>query len=853
MSNSSIYAPMHVMGNVQWHVSGLVTASFLVDTTNVRYMSPERRLIEYYRANAMYSSITQPFIHESATVQVPPSTVMDRMAATVGGYDNLHKYPHWQKRMDDTLAFVTNNLPAAPVEDLSMLTIALPIKRDAPHKTIWKMFQNATSGSSSVPEEQEQMVARRMADTQFRRLRLLTDRVRPASEADLRWYSAFAQTFGGIEPPRTHPHFNIDPQFPMPIIPLINADLKAHSKHIEIESPIVYDPVLGRKGGSQTVYQTFLVVNGFARAWRYPDAALWDDLHDLPFPIRAAYLGRSVPNATARRSLNKIYKHLNWVEEESEADAVPHIDAIAARSAIDGELAELARHGGPAMPGTIVIGIADTDLEKLEENAQSITEILDPTQTLLHRVRGKQVDLWSAINPGSPRPMIVGHYERQFHAGDIAGLGIHHGHKLGDDTGRLYGLLSARSEGAPPRLVFRNAIKGPLDSEGNRGALTSNTGSVGAGKSMDAKQYVHDVLSLGHGAFVLDRSEDQEMVRFALAGPVPAIVIKATDSRTTIDPLRVGMANLPNKADARAHMLELTEKHTLDWLAIQASIKDDDDPRYDMLARAVHLLLDQSNLSPLTPSLPNVLRIMRHFAGDTDGPAPPALADGSPDPRFRAPTDQFQRQHASAVALKLSNLAASGRVGTNLFGNGIPLDLSAPYIVFSAPGLTFDSNHDRAVIYLVTSLALTFIRATNRFNLIYLPELAELGKDRFGLKLVDDVKRQSRRSWGGLITDSQFARDYRQTGEELWTWRTAARAETETAAKDALKLVGHDPTGDDIADLMTAPTGQKFIRDMDGNMGWVDVLPPLDRDVYSLARTDPGRPTTEIEDLEAVA
>jgi hypothetical protein len=843
------------MGNVQWHVSGLVTATYIVDTVNVRFMAPERRLIEYHRANAMYSSITQPFIHESATVQVPPSTVMDRMAATVGGYDNLYKYPAWQKRMDDTLDFITNRLPAPPVEDFSLLHIALPIDRKAAHKTVWKMFQNVTSGTTGPPSEQEQMVARRLADNQYRRLRLLTDRVTEAKESDLRWFSAFTQTFGGMEPPRTHPHFNIDPAFPTPIIPLVNGEINRQPrKHIEIEAPVVYDPVLGMKGGSsQRVYQTFFAVNGFARSWVYPGAALWDDLHDLPFPIRAAYLGRSVPNATARRSLNKIYKHLSWVDEESSSDAVPHIDAIAARSSIDGELSELARHGGPAMPGTIIIGIANTDLEKLEDNARSIVELLDPTQTLLDRVRGKQADLWAALNPGSPRPMIVGRYERQFHAGDIAGLGIHHGHKLGDDTGRLYGLLSAPHEDSPPRLVFRNAIKGPLDSEGNRGALTSNTGDIGAGKSMDAKQSVHDVLALGHGAFVLDRSEDQEMVRFALAGPVPAIVIKATDPRTTIDPLRVGMANLPSSADARAHMLELTEKHTLDWLAIQASIKDDDDPRYDMLARAVHILLDQSNLGTLTPSLPNVLRIMRTFAGDEDAMPIPLLANGTPDPRFKVPTDNFQRQNASAVALKLSNLASSGRVGTNLFGEGKPLDLSAPYIVFSAPGLTFDSNHDRAVIYLVTALALAFIRATDRFNLIYLPELAELGKDRFGLKLVDDVKRQSRRAWGGLITDSQHARDYLQVGEELWTWRTAARAGTETGARDALKFVGHDPTSDDIADLITAPTGRKFIRDMDGDMGWVDVLPPLDQEVRNLARTDPGRPKAAIEDLEAVA
>jgi hypothetical protein len=807
------------MGNVQWTPAG-VTATFITPTVNMTHRRRETRLSPFHGWTGLYASLIGPFSQSAIHRQVPEQAVIDRMAAAADP-----ALPAWDQRIDETVQFI-RQLPRRPTENLGTLTVRLPVA-ESRSKTLWPLLASLEH-PPPMPAHAEQQQARKEAAKQLTLLSALVPGIRPATTGELLWLSAFHMTFGGVEPDYTRPEFTADPAVPRLVLPLGDGHLRRRGGRrpsVQIDAPILIDGAVDR----QDVYQAFLVVSDFARAWDYPEAALAEDLANLDVRTTTHILGRAVPNQQARNALDKFFKATDWVETESAGDATPHIDALTAREDLNRELEQLASHGGPATPAVIVIRVGASNPDELEESCKLLQATLDPVQTRFIRLAGQQTSLWTATLPGSGQQHRLNRWARAMHSKDLAGLGLFHGHDLGDPDGRLYALHAADGDASPIRLVFRNPMRGPRSEHGNAGATSGAVGDMGSGKSLSVKMDADTVLAMGGGVFAIDTSEQREWQRACRGFPTASIVVDPADPTWTFDPLRTFTSNLPGQPERRADMLRLAERHTIGFFAIRLSIPSEDDDRYDALESAVQDLL--SDDPPLPPTSPNLLRVLQWRASDSSiGPAPD-------DPRLRPVTDPGAQSSHATLVTRLRNLARSQGKGRNIMGDGRTLDLSAPCIVISDPGVDYSTIEGRATVYLASAYAAAYMNATPRFNLATITELRILDEHQWGSRLVDDLLTQTRRANGGLAADSQLARHYRRP--ELFIERTAARTRDENAARAAIEFVGAEPTAALIAQLQTMATGLKLYRDRDGNVGIIDVIPPIDERRMLLFRADP--------------
>jgi hypothetical protein len=819
------------LGNIQWTASG-ATATFVTPTRNLRFTPAAERLSPAERWTALYAAVGSTFRHSAVDRLVPVSAVMDRMAAAApGGKDAVSEFPSWQTKMAETADFL-GTLAKQPTEKWTVLTVDLPGHRVRPSAATWWGARALFGLPPTVPDEREQQRARAEADRLYGRLRTLVPGLRPAAPGELRWLAAHAQTFGGIEPPFTHPVFTDDSDELTLVAPLGDAILNPdghHSNYVSIDAPLVpdvYDSELP-PSLTQRVYQTFMVVNDFAQMWRYPDAALWDDLDDLDQRVCGTIVARYLAPAAARAKLDGLFKHTRWVQDTSGANATPDVDTAVAHEDLIRELAALAGSGGPSTPSAYVLRLAATDPDELEDMVRNIRGVMDPTQTRFARPRGMQTRIWLAMLPGSARTDDLRRYERHVHPRDLAGLGLYHGHELGDPEGRLYA-LTLGAEDAHPRLVFRNPMRGPRSEHGNSGATRGNIGDLGGGKSLDVKTDADQVLDLGGGVVAVDLSEEREWQRAAQAFSTKVTVIDPSAPGMTFDPLRTFTSNLPDDPQKRLDSIRLAERHTVGFFALRLSLATVDDDRHDALVSAVQDLLADD--PPLPPTSPNLLTLLRYRAGDPDLPP-------QEDRRFRAETSASALSAAEVLVKRLTNLARSGDKGRSIMGDGESLDLTAPCVIFSDPGVDLGTLEGRASMYLANAYSMAFLHATPRFNLACLTELGKLSADPWGKRLEDDLLRESRRAHAGLSSDTQRAKDY--TNPQLIIERTAAKTRDEQGAIDAAIFCGAEPTPAVTSRLRTLETPMKLFRDRYGRVGFVEVLRPVNDDTFLWFRTDP--------------
>jgi hypothetical protein len=640
----------------------------------------------------------------------------------------------------------------------------------------------------------------------------------------LTWLSSFYQSFGGVEPSWAHDVFTSTSTEPKLISPLGDAHFNpdgSHLDHVVIDAPLV--PDLYEEPGPenrQRVYQSFMVVNDFARRWQYPGAALWDDIDNLPVNVCVSLIGRSITNRKARQELNKLFRQVAFTEDESAEDVTPNMDALLARDDLIDELGELTNHNGPATPVTVVFRFGEGSAEELRDAKRLVRDALDSTQTHFSQALGMQSRIWDALVPGSTKMSYLRKFERRMHAKGVAGLGLFHGHELGDPDGRVYAFLatSAGAEDSSPQLVLRNPMRGPT-TEGQEGAAAiASLGAPRKGKSMAVKMDGRQVAQMGGGVLAIDWSREREWVKAMEAFPCDATVIDPSDPSYTFDPLRTFTANMPSDAKLRKDLLRMAERHTLGFFCIQLSIPEIDDLRHDVLKTAILDLL--SDDPPLPPSSPNMLALLHQRAQEDDNPA--------------------SRDATLTLVRRLGDLARSGAKGASIMGNGRPLDLRSQAVVISDPGLDLSTLEGQATMYLCTAYTIAFMSATSRFNLNCLTEVYALTKEgigHWGQRLMDDVLTQAARANSGMSADSQLARHFRHP--ELFTERTVACTNDPGAAQAALEFCGAEATPAVVARVQNLPVGMKFYRDRYGRMGFVDVLAPFEAEVFEALRTTP--------------
>ena len=238
--------------------------------------------------------------------------------------------------------------------------------------------------------------------------------------------------------------------------------------------------------------------------------------------------------------------------------------------------------------------------------------------------------------------------------------------------------------------------------------------------------------------------------------------------------------------------------------------------------------------------------------------------DGTISQVARCPRGIEGSAEAVVLSRKLARFARTAELGGAVFGDGVALDLSAGFVVFSAAGLdlatreTLENEHlarrmldaqvaAQALLYLVAAFARRSTFADrSRFAAALLDEWWGLASSPFGRALIREWLRDSRKHNAAVWLFSQHAGDYddEQVRSFLGT-RFVFRQRTASAARAALEFL--DVTDEGLAERLTSAdldeggfaSGTCLLRDLTNRVGLVQVHQSFHPGLREAADTNP--------------
>ena len=291
-------------------------------------------------------------------------------------------------------------------------------------------------------------------------------------------------------------------------------------------------------------YQTVLALSEMPERFVFPGSEYLASLDEFAFPVdwamRIKVTPGDVAEAKARRQARELAGQAGEYEGETAGvpsrvlDAADGMDEY--RTAITASKTEVEVQ---AMGALCVWGATPAEAEARAADLQTHFAGNDYTFT---RPLGEQENLWYGMLPGARTPKVMAAYAQVLLARDFAMAGAFAGSALGDAKGPLYGLQLA---GGGTRPVLTDWSLGPQKSASASAAFI---GELGGGKSVAMKSAVYDILAAGRKtgqpgsrgrAVIVDRTPQQEWVRFAKACPGTTQVITIDDqAQVSLDPLR---------------------------------------------------------------------------------------------------------------------------------------------------------------------------------------------------------------------------------------------------------------------------------------------------------------------------
>ena len=564
---------------------------------------------------------------------------------------------------------------------------------------------------------------------------------------------------------------------------------------------------------SGTAYQTVLVAAELPRQFQFPGGAgEWlYRVDDLDFPIDWCVRVRSVANAAAQAKVRR--KQRDLVGQVDEYDGAPTgappdladaIEAIAAeRSALAANSAE------PELQVTILMSIAATTLDDLEERAGAMAAQYDPDECHLVRPTGGQEELVRSMLPGTSPAPVCRDYTQFLLPGDLAGAAPFCGPQIGDPQG---GLLGETLDTGTPAPVLFDAGYG---SSVNKSPSLAAVGRLGSGKSYMLKTAAWDTLARGGQLVTLDRTEVGEYVAFARVAPGASQVVRLTeDSVACIDPLAIF------DGDQRATV-------TLGFLSLLAGCAAKSEEG-SALGEAVESVVGRAD-----GRLADVVTALDDMAAAGDVPA-------------------------RAVARRLRPHTRRG-VGRLAFAPGRPVSLRADLIVFHAPGLRLPDRDKlargtqaddvlpeemagQALLYLVAAAARRVVFADPaRFGAVLLDEAYALLASPHGRKLVVEGVRDGRKHQAAMWLASQLGKDFDH--EELLELLGPRFVfdQGPGGVPSALRLLGLAGSTDALHELAGGlESGECLYRDVRGRVGLIGIRTAVDAEIAAAFNTKPG-------------
>ncbi|MCY0930992.1 ATP-binding protein [Streptomyces sp. H27-H1] len=540
-------------------------------------------------------------------------------------------------------------------------------------------------------------------------------------------------------------------------------------------------------------YQTLLALSEMPEAFALPGAAYLQQLDDLAYPVDWTARLVITPGAKAEAKTRRRARHLKAQAAEYEGDPAGPPTAIEKNVEDNDEFRERITANAREVEVSAMVTLAvwgDTPAEA-QARAASLASDFGVGDYTFRSPVGKQCELWHAMLPGCRTPRVMLGYAQTLLARDFAMAMPWCGSALGDERGGLLGLQIA-SGGARP--VLFDATRGPRE---NASGSLAAVGELGAGKSIVLKDATYEVLARGHRtgrpgsrgrAVIVDRTRDEEWVRFADACPGTTQVVRIDHSAAvSLDPLRL----------FHRHSVKTAARYTESFLTLLLGIRPMELEGV-ALSEAVEAVLDRP-----APS-------MRALVTELE-------ARGAADPAART----LARKLAAVARKDLSRV---------VFDDSLPVvdTAGADSVVFAVNALAlpkkseltsdhrierleFEKVLGRAVMYLIAAVAReTAMASTAEFCVTVFDECWWLTSSDEGLELLLELLRDGRKRNAAAYLGSHDADDFGPADSEkgaiirgLIPLRFVFRQTAPSLAARALEFLGVDPTDANLLDLVT--------------------------------------------------
>lgn len=821
----------HIAGNLVWTDRGSVLAVWRIHPVTYPHASRADKLKLYHETRAVLAQLRGEAMLLSLTVPIDPVATVQRMVAGV----DLETRPAWVAAADaaldllvdcdlyDRVRFLAVDLPAPTLRAGLTTAVAAASSR----VTASFGLPAAQPGAVEVRRRRQQE-----ADyfTRFGSPRLL----RRATAIEIAWIYARAWRRGLWDLPLDGPDADLAHGDPIhdPDKQRFAVEARMHGPRLRGPALTALDEAVSFEGGQREnrprgtgIRRYVQVASGFGASYQaagvladlpdsftFPDGAEWFAAADaVADPVDWYARLRVIPNEDAKRSARRKMRQLVSQQSEWAGESAGLPTSLGkAIDALDDEQAELDASSDPLLAASMVFSVAAADSEDAERQISQLQAVFAGGEYRLARPIGDQEALYEAGKPGSLLPRVCRDFEQMITPRQLAAGNPFAGADLGDPTGVLFGISL---DGGTARPVLLDPARGPATDRSGSIAITA---ALGAGKSFSLKYLAWATLARGGQFTTLDRTEHGEWVQFAQAAPgATEIVTLTADAHVSVDPLQIFAGD-----DA----LQFATGFLCLLLGIGIQ-----DVEGDVLTAAVKTVLAERN-----PRAAQVLTVLEERAVAERG-----------------------RRLGDAAELVAGRMRGrlSERLARVIFGDGPPLRLShADSVILWTPGLKPPPREvllspelsrrllgeqllAQAMVYLSAAIMRKIaFTDRSRFGAMCLDEVSFLTASVEGAQLLEEGLRESRRANAAVWVAAQ---DVASLGEPrlraLIPIRLAGRQGSRYAAEQALELLGMDADEEHITalqeinpdpDRQPERVGEMYLRDLDGRVGFIQVLPP---------------------------
>ncbi|MGI5262515.1 ATP-binding protein [Streptomyces angustmyceticus] len=832
----------HVAGNVVWTRHGTCWALWRVQGSGQPQTS---RGAKEQRLRAIESLIKQ--LHGESMLlslcpQIDPSSVVRRMTDDVD-LANSERYAALALRVLDQLEgleltsradWLAVPLPAGGTGKAARMAMA------AARAEMAQQLGLLPAPVSAVEEVRRLEQAREMAASWPSTVRL-----RPASEAEILWIYGHSARRGLVEPllPEVEESSRVRGRgrgaAALGEVTLAEGALPASGEAGESSNPFTRRWLqVGSEWGES--YQTFLTLQEMPERFVFPGSEYLARLDEFSFPVDWTVRLKVTPGSVAERQARRQARVLAHQPDEYDGEPAGTPDRVleAADSIGDFSAALTRSKGEVEVQALATLCVWGTAPDQAEARAAEVNTYFSDTDYTFARPVGVQEQLFYGMLPGARTPQVRASYAQFLLARDFAMAAPFAGGALGDGRGPLFGLQLV---GGGLRPVHTDWLLGPKK---KASASAAFIGELGSGKSTAMKAAVYAILAAGRRlsqrssrgrAVIVDRTPQQEWVKFARACPGTTQVITVSDkAQVSLDPLRM----FGDAGEA--------QRRTESFLTLLLGVAPMEDAGV-ALSEAIEAVLA--------------------------APAPSMSA-------LIAELQQRGKHDAISQALARKLLAAARKdLARMIFDPTLPVADTgqADALVFSVSGLALPKEHElsgdrlgklefeklfgRAVLYLIAAVcrAVCFENPAE-FCVAVWDECWWLTSSPEGEALLLELLRDGRKHNAAAFAGSHDADDIGRSNSELgrilqglFRRRFVFRQSDVTLAKRALAFLGLDPDDEDLVervtrglspidvsdDVRTQRAGECLHGDLSGRIGAMQVLLPADPEAAAAIHSDP--------------